>query len=157
MGMLVFTWTHLDSHSSDFTESYHFSLILGITPQVAGGTLIGEVGLIVMAGTKWMEWPTTSNPWKPYVWYHSIHFITTIIMSHPPLTSLLWITLSVCETYPLKAAGSITEHGVIPIPTPMHWLTERAHTSQTGKRPWLELSQSVSIWYIHIDKRCPCH
>ena len=36
----------------------------------------------------------TSNTWFPCVWCHSIHSIPDIIMSHPPLSSLLWCMLS---------------------------------------------------------------
>ena len=45
-----------------------------------------------MVSNTWMEWYQT-HEWN--VWYHSIHSIPAIIMSHPPLSSLHWSVVDI--------------------------------------------------------------
>jgi hypothetical protein len=70
-------------HSWDMC-SVCFCRFTDVYPQAAGGTLIGEDRLIVMAGTAWMEWYQTHHT-------PGVHVFNTIPFS--PFQPLFWVIL----------------------------------------------------------------
>ena len=79
----------LHTYIHDRLAAAYMMIESACTAQEVGCTLIGEDGLVVMAGAEWYQV-------HGFHVFDAIRSIPAIITSHPSLSSLHWCTVSMC-------------------------------------------------------------